>query len=158
MDFSMIILTIGIPGSGKTTWVKEFAKKYPTTTFIVSSDEIRKELTGTYECNPEQNEMIHDEVVKRAKAILEDRKNYNNGTLGPQVIIDSTNVSLEDWKKFKNLHPSLMVAKVFDVQPQDAFKRQSGRERKVPMYVLQAKWNTLEENRKYIPLFFNMIL
>ena len=37
-----------IPGSGKTTWAKNF-KACNLNTFIVSSDEIRKELGGTYQ-------------------------------------------------------------------------------------------------------------
>lgn len=41
----MLIFTIGLPRSGKSTWATEWAKECPMRT-IVSSDSIRKSLTG----------------------------------------------------------------------------------------------------------------
>lgn len=46
----------GIPGSGKTTWANKFQKSHKNT-FIVSSDEIRKELTGAYQNFKEENKV-----------------------------------------------------------------------------------------------------
>jgi len=45
MDMRTFILLSAIPGAGKSTWAKQFKSEYPNT-FIVSSDEIRKERFG----------------------------------------------------------------------------------------------------------------
>lgn len=157
MDFTMIILTIGIPGAGKTTWVKEYRKKHPLT-YVVSTDEIRKELTGKYDCVPSENTKIHDEARKRVKQILEDRSNYVRNGFGPEVIVDSTNVDVLEWIKYKALNPTLLLAKVFDVTPEQAMKNQESRSRKVPMNILRDKWETLQNNKGYIPHLFNLLL
>ena len=61
---SIVILTVGIPGAGKSTWVQDFIKKRRFT--VISTDEIRKELTGIEQCvDPSQNDMIHDEARRK---------------------------------------------------------------------------------------------
>ena len=159
MDFTMLILTIGIPGAGKTTWVEKYVKKYPLT-HVVSTDKIRNELTGSSNCVPEQNKMIHDEARKRVKAILDNPANYGRHGWGPgpAIIVDSTNVDVLEWIKYKQLNPTVILAKVFDVTPEQAMKNQENRERKVPMSVLREKWETLQNNKGYIPHLFNLIM
>ena len=129
--FSTLILTIGIPGAGKTKWVNEYKKTHPLT-YVVSTDELRKEITGVEQCiDPSQNKMIHDEARKRVKNILEDPQSV--GGLGPEIIVDSTNVELDEWIKYKNLGASIILAKVFDVPPKIAMEHQQYRERFVPL-------------------------
>ena len=156
--FSILILTIGIPASGKTTWVNEYRKSYPQA-HVVSTDELRKEITGTKNCDPRQNDLIHDEARKRVKQILDDPNNYggNNG-MGPIIIVDSTNVDFVEWIKYKMLGASIMCAKVFDLSPTQAMERQKNRERKVPMEILQMKWDSFQKNKHHIQHIFNMIL
>lgn len=143
-----LILTIGIPGAGKTTWAQHYIKRYPATAYI-SSDQVRFDLTGTYDCNPEDKETIHEEVRRRAQKSLDENKD---------VLIDATNTDTEEWVKFKKLQPTLFVAKVFDVDPEEAFLRIQERSRKVPMNVLEEKWKELENGRKFLRVFFNFIL
>ena len=135
MDYSVLILTIGIPGCGKTTWVNEYLKKYPNGTYIISTDAIRLELLGNEQCvDPSHNPMMYEEARKRAKEIIDNRTEIVKkiGTW-PVIIIDSTNVDMEEWFAYKQLGSSLMLAKVFDVEPQEALKRMENRERKVPL-------------------------
>lgn len=156
MKFSKLILTIGIPGSGKSTWVKKYVQKHPLT-YVISTDAIRKELTGVEQCiNPSQNDMIHDEARKRVKQILDDPN--SKGGLGPTIIVDSTNVTCEEWEKYHDLSPSLLLGKMFDITPEQAMKNQSGRERQVPLEIVQMKYDQLQSSKKFIPCFFNMIL
>ena len=160
MDFSVLILTIGIPGSGKTTWVKQYQKQHANGTYVISTDRIRQELTGHEQCiDPTQNPMIHEEARKRAKLLIENAKNLRlcNGTW-PVIIIDSTNVEVEEWLAYKELGATLMLAKIFDVEPKEAIQRMDNRERKVPLEILEMKWKTLETNREKIPKIFNMIV
>ena len=154
--FSVLVLCVGIPGSGKTSWIKEYIKSHPLT-YVVSTDEIRKELTGFEQCiDPSQNEMIHEEARKRVKLILDDPNSF--GGLGPEIIVDSTNVDFHEWQAYKELAPSIMLAKIFDITVDEAMKQQEQRERKVPREIVEMKYNQLQESKKYIPLFFNMIL
>lgn len=158
-SFSILILTVGIPSSGKSTWVKEYCKSHPLT-HVISTDNIRKEITGIEQCvNPSQNDMIHDEARKRAKSILDDPEMYGGKYgLGPEIIIDSTNCDLNEWIKYKDLNSSVILAKVFEVEPEKAMEMQQGRERFVPMEILQMKWEQYQKNKKYLPLVFNMVL
>lgn len=155
--FSIIILTIGIPASGKSTWVKEYVKQHPKT-FVVSSDETRKEITGTEECNPEQNDMIHDEMRKKVKMILEDENNYGiEKGIGPTIVIDATNTNMHDWIAYKQFHPTVFIAKVFDIGIDEAIQRQTFRYRKVPEEALRKYWKQFMSNRQFLPLYFNLI-
>lgn len=160
MDYSVLILTIGIPGSGKTTWAKKYLKEHPNGTVIISSDEIRKELTGIEQCvDPSQNGLIHDEVRKRAKEILQSSSELRKkwGTW-PTVIIDSTNVDIEEWEAYKKLGSSVMIAKIFDTPPEQAFNNLQNRERKVPLNIIQWKWELLLKNSPYLSNYFNLIV
>lgn len=153
--FSIIILTIGIPGSGKTTWVNEYIKTHPLT-YVVSTDDLRKELTGFEQCiDPSQNTMIHDEARNRVKKILEDPN--SKGGFGPEIIVDSTNCDVEEWIKYKQLNSSLLLAKVFETPPLTAMKHQETRERKVPLEIVEMKWNQYQKNKHLLSKIFNMV-
>ena len=154
--FSVLILTIGIPGAGKTTWVNKYIKKHPLT-YVVSTDAIRKELTGNEDCiDPSQSDMIHDVARVRAKKIIDDPT--SRGGIGPEIIIDSTNVDVLEWLKYKEIGASVIVAKIFDVTPDVAMKHQEERIRKVPQEVVENYWKQFQDNRKYLRYIFNMIL
>lgn len=158
---SILYLTIGIPGSGKTTWVNEYKKAHPYV-HVVSTDEIRKELTGIEQCiNPTQNDMIHEEARKRVSALINDDKNYggNNG-MGPVIIVDSTNTEKEEWIKYKLLKPTIIIAKVFDKNVDECFERikMFRPERIVPKEILQMKKDQLEKSKPFLSKIFNMIL
>ena len=51
-----LILLTAIPGAGKSTWAQKYIKEHPNS-FIVSSDEIRKELGGTYQYFKEEEKV-----------------------------------------------------------------------------------------------------
>ena len=160
MRVSTLILTIGIPGAGKTTWVKEYVSTHHAV-HVVSTDDIRRELTGTAICNPAESYKIHEEARRRVKDILENPAKYGDvGIAGPVIIVDSTNVEYDEWIKYRDLHPTIFLAKIFDVGPEEAMFRQiNGRsERIVPKEVVELKWNTFQANRKYIPYVFNMVI
>lgn len=153
--FSKLILTIGIPGSGKSYWVKNYLKQYPTT-HVVSTDDIRKELTGNEQCiDPSQSPMIHEEARKRVYKILSNPKNYDG--VFCDIIVDSTNVEVEEWRKYKALGATILAAKIFDITPEQAMRNQENRERKVPLEAIEMKWKQLEKNKPFIPHYFNII-
>ena len=53
-----LIVMVGLPGSGKSTYAKELIKK-GRADIILSSDAIREELTGD-----ESNQTVNDKVFK----------------------------------------------------------------------------------------------
>ena len=51
-----LIILSAMPGSGKSTWAKKYKEEHPNT-FVVSSDEIRFEITGTSQDFSRQKEV-----------------------------------------------------------------------------------------------------
>ena len=75
-----LIMLIGLPGSGKSTWAKTYAKKNPD--YIVhSSDDLRKEMYGN-DFDASNNNKVFEELHRR---IMEDLKTHS-------VIYDATNL------------------------------------------------------------------
>lgn len=103
-------ILIGIPGSGKSTWIKENSKGYE----IVCPDDIRTEICGDISDQSKNNE-----VWKLAKErIIEFLKN------GKSVILDATNVNTKLRIQFmKDLPKCNKIAILFRVSPDVAFKR-----------------------------------
>ena len=77
-----LIVLSAMPGSGKSTWAKRYKEEHPHT-FIVSSDEIRYEITGTSQDFSRQNEVWELFSLR----IHEYAKKYDDVT----VILDALN-------------------------------------------------------------------
>ena len=111
----ILCMTIGIPGSSKSTWAKS-QKGFE----IVCPDEIRKELTGTISDQSKNGEVweVWKVAAQRVVEFLKDGKN---------VILDATNTTTKGRTQFlKNIPNDLIYQKqaiVFDVSPEDAKKR-----------------------------------
>jgi predicted kinase len=147
---NLLILTIGVPSCGKTTWVKNYLKEH-SATVVISTDKLRIELTGTAECDSRQNPMIYSEARRRARKALEEKHD---------VIIDATNVDVHEWLAYKEIcrDDTIRVAKVFKVTPEEAMKRMQQRERKVPKEIVEKKWQQLQSNMQFLPYIFNFII
>lgn len=84
-----LILMAGIPGSGKSTWCREYQKIHKNV-FIVDTDETRKQITGSYLIFPEHMETIYDEMIRQSNLIFEKEEDCT-------VIEDS--IFLEDYRR-----------------------------------------------------------
>lgn len=105
----MLIVTIGISGSGKSTWAKS------TGLNIVSPDEIRKELTGDIS-DQTQNKRVWELAYKKTRELLSEGN----------VIFDSTATSLATVKSLMNLAEecnSDIMFKFFDGTPDTCYNR-----------------------------------
>ena len=86
-----LILVIGLPGSGKSTWVREkydYARLFQGKTTILSSDQVRQELFG------DENDQTHnEEVFQYIKEVAVGRLK-----MGHRVIVDATNLTRKSRK------------------------------------------------------------
>lgn len=92
----MLILIAGLPGTGKTTVAKAFARKYDAVHF--NSDTIRREmgLWGNY--RPEDKARVYAELLRRARIAL---------TANKTVVVDSTFFRADLRRPFVELADSL---------------------------------------------------
>ena len=85
MNRPTLILLVGIPGSGKTTYVQKYITEHRSTMHI-SSDQIRAELWGDESIQGDNNEVFS---LMQSRAI----EALNNGN---NVIYDATNITRKD--------------------------------------------------------------
>lgn len=106
-----LILLVGIPGSGKSSWLK---KDINTSYAIICPDELRKIMFGDV-----NNQMGNTEVWEVAKQIAGDSLRE-----GKSVILDATNVDTIYRRNFiKDLPSCRLLAKFFPVSPEEACNR-----------------------------------
>ena len=132
-------ITIGIPGCGKSTWIKN-QQFPPNETVTVSMDDIREELTGDT-----SDQSRNAEVAGIAKSRYQ--KALQNET--PIVIWDATNVQRKYRRELiqtaKN-NGYKVVGVWFDIPLEVAKVRNSERERVVPEHVLDRMYMSLNQN------------
>ena len=81
----VLLVLCAIPGAGKSTWAKHYKINHKDeNVFIVSSDEIRKELTGVYS-NLEHEKDVWEIYFKRINILRDSNPNCT-------IIADSTNI------------------------------------------------------------------
>ena len=111
-DMPIFIMTIGISGSGKSTWINQQTSSGDI--IVVCPDLIREELTGSIS-DQTQNPKVWSITKQRVMEAL--------GT-GKSVILDATNVDSKQRKQFiQGLPTAILKAKIFNVDPQEAKNR-----------------------------------
>jgi len=148
-----VILTRGIPASGKTTWAKEQVKNGNGKWKRVNKDDLRSMIDcGQFS---KDNEKIIEEI---RDSIIKDCLNHNIN-----IIIDDTNLSErhiskikgdilwfnnglyeEDERIFSNINEAEVENKWFPITLEEAHYRNKNREAKVPEKVL------LDMYRQYV--------
>lgn len=98
---SKIILTVGVSGSGKSTWAHEQWKENPLNTIIVSRDNIRymfgytEETIKDYYSRPDLNK-LEKQVTLYEDSIIHEGLNLNK-----TVIVDATHLKREYLVRYK---------------------------------------------------------
>lgn len=120
-DKSLIIL-VGPPASGKSTWGKKFAQEKGIV--YVSTDAIRAEL-GTGE---------GDQTVSAAAFVLARQRVSQTLAAGKSAMIDATSVNRKarrDWINLAKGHNAYTIAVAFEVPQAELVRRDTARERHV---------------------------
>lgn len=133
-----LIVTQGIPASGKSTWAREQVLKDPEGTVLISKDHIRNML-GEYWVGPREP-LVKE--MSRALAFIALNNTYN-------VIIDDTNLHpthIPFWEEVAEDYDLELEVKRFDIDLGTALQRDAERGNKVGAEVLTKFYNELYHN------------
>ena len=106
MSKPILWVMVGLSGSGKSTIAKKIADDY-SNAIIISSDNIREELTGNYE-DQEHNEEVFNVFHDRIRKNLENKQN---------VIADATNLTIKSRRVILNKVNGLDIEKICVIIP-----------------------------------------
>ena len=87
-----LLLTRGLPGSGKSTWARQMSKKYENV-HLISRDDIRNTLYAQYDF---KNRSLEDFITKQQRTQV-----INSLLHGYDVIIHDTNINPTSIRKLK---------------------------------------------------------
>lgn len=129
-----LIMTKGLPASGKTTWAKEYQKENPNTVRI-NKDDLRS--------------MLHNGIWSngREKTIIDVRNMMVSYFLenGHDVIVDDTNFNLKHESKLKSLADTykseFLIREFTDVPLEECIKRDLQRPNSVGEKVIKKMYN-----------------
>ena len=119
-----IVLLVGLPGSGKSTWVQ--SRLTPGISGALSSDAVRALLA-----DDPGNQNIHPRVFRVMRDLLKHRLDLRR----PVTFIDATNLTPKErrpYVKLADLFDADIEAVFFDVPAEECMRRNRGRERTVP--------------------------
>ena len=131
MTASTLVITRGLPGSGKTTWAKEqqaTAPAYGDTLARVNRDNLRKELYPEHG----QDFYAHPDRAARESNITKVQHERIRSLLlaGVDVVVDDTNLPTRRCRELMRIAEdtgSIFVEQRFDISPEQCISRQSRR-------------------------------
>lgn len=128
-----LYIFIGIPCSGKSTYAKILLSK-KTGIVVISTDELRKELTGTYKFSQQSNNLVFTIAKERINSAL---------SQGFDVVFDATNTNSkyrQDIIRIAKKNDSKAIAVIFKTPLNVCLERNRMRpfERNVPEEVIIA--------------------
>jgi len=136
-----LIITIGISGSGKSTWAHKKWLEDPSKYTIVNRDKIRELMFGFTESGIEDYYLRNDVAGLEKKVTRYEDTLINEGlNFGKTVIADATHLTYKYLERFKywNVHAEVLI---FEISKADALNRDSMRSRSVGEHVIEKQYN-----------------
>lgn len=145
-----VAMSIGVPGSGKSTVLSELSET--TGVMCINPDQIRKEMTGS-ESDQSKNKEVWNETYRRAGEFL---------ARGESVIIDATHAEAfrrpQDIQRYRDFGAKSLIAIQFNTSLEEAKRRNVGRERAVPDYILDRMHQSITEKPASLDEGFDKII
>lgn len=149
-----VILTIGVPASGKTTWANALCSNSSNNTVNLNRDDIRKSIFGLtnpqeYKFTKDKEKLVTRTQLAMAKAAVLMNKN---------IIISDTNISertRNTWKNFCRDEVLQYAEQLFPISLDEAHRRNALRDGGVPPDVINKMYFNYEKqfgdkSKKYI--------
>lgn len=136
-----IIVTIGVSGSGKSTWAHEQWEKNPLKTLVVNRDKIRELLFGYSETTISEyykRKDIHG--LEKQVTLYEDTLIHDGLNQNKTVIVDATHLRKEYLERFNFFNVPIEFV-TFEIPLKDAIERCSKRNRVVEADVIITQFN-----------------
>lgn len=137
-DAPSVIFTIGISGSGKTTWAERYCAE--NLFYNVNRDDIREQLFGSdyvFDYKKERIVTGHQQAI--IDSLVEDRSDF---------VISDTNLNNKHYMKHHAYLESKgyeIFIKVFDVDVEECIRRDLARDRTVGEDVIRRQYATFTE-------------
>lgn len=145
-----LIILSAVPGSGKSTWAKKYQASHPNT-YIISSDEIRFELTGQYQDFSKQKE-VWEEFENR---LLNYSKQDGNFTVILDAVIDLNSLRKKYYDLGKDFDRKILIILRKPLELLKKLNKERKEEKWVPEDVLINLYNKFEEPTKDILEIFD---
>jgi predicted kinase len=135
------LTTVGVPGSGKSTFLQGVARRYGDRAVYICPDQIREELTGDA-ANHEQEAAVWEEAYRRVREAFRDE--------WVAVLFDASNCNPEHRRRLvetaRASGADLVVGYWMQTPLHQCFLRNGQRERIVPPQVITAMRAALQAN------------
>lgn len=132
------IMMIGLPASGKDTWIKKFLKASNESWTVLSSDEIRKELYGDEAEQGNPTEVFNKLNLKLKYALIH----------GDNIIYNATNIKVKDRRPaleiVKKYNDYMVYAIIMATTLPQCYQNDMKRERHVPREVIKRMYYNFE--------------
>lgn len=137
----MIKVTVGISGSGKSTWAKEQWEKSPLKTIVVNRDKIRELLFGYTEASiSEYYSKTNIGKLEKEVTLYEDTLINEGLCQGKTVIVDATHLKMAYLERFKYWNVPIEYV-YFDVTLKEALTRDMSRTRQVGKEIISKQYS-----------------
>ena len=147
-----LVVLAGVPGSGKSYFSKTIKKIKSSHVYVVSSDQLRKEIGGS-QSNLENDDLMWKIFIGLAKTYAQDK----NGV----VILDATHISpelrVDRNRVLKELFDELVLV-VWDIDKQVVCNQNLQREYPIPPEALEMFFTKFQKPTKLDEEFFDKII
>lgn len=141
-----IILTIGLPGSGKSTYVNDNFIGIKSGYQILCLDDIRLAMGDVFNRKTEDIIIAMHNII--ARAFME---------RGLNIIVDSTNISkkvVSYWQELADEYGYSIKGIFFDISVEECMRRKCGKN-KLTKEVYEKMYRQLEELKPEMEIYFN---